>query len=119
MEIANQNYFCASCDGIGMVKTGIKCGACNGTGKQIHGTKKDKLPLIDQFRLIHVYRRLDLEQVKAALIASGIPIHNRTDEEILGVAHTVRLQLIDATQAEKSESETYLRQRGYQVPKAA
>jgi len=119
MQAQNQLYFCAVCDGIGQLKNGNTCGACQGTGKQQQGAKREKLPLIEQFKLIHIYRRLDLEQVRAALIASGININGRTDEEILGVAHTVRLSLIDATPAEKAESETYLRQRGYQVPKAA
>lgn len=118
----NPKYICAVCNGFGVMgfyPDTTPCKACAGSGNQTQGVKPEKKPIIEQFRLIHVFRRMDYEQVRAALIACNVDLTGRTEKEIYAAAHTIRLTLIDATPQEKAASETFLRQNGYTLPAVA
>jgi len=114
-----KNYQCATCNATGFYGSGFHvCAACNGTGKQQLPDSNSKLPLAEQFRITHVFKRLDVMELRAVLYAMGLEnAANASNEGVLSVAHTVRLKLFNSTQEEKDVSETWLRQRGYTIPK--
>lgn len=78
---------------------------------EIPGLKK-KLDVYSQVEIIHHIRRLNLEPVRLHLFKHGLITVDATSEAVLAICHRTRLGLKICTDAEKSESETYLRQKG-------
>lgn len=74
-----------------------------------------KLSTYQQLELSACIRRLNLPYVREHMIKEGM-IHPDTNNDfVLGYMHQARLKLLLATDAEKVESETYLRQHGMPV----
>ena len=82
-----------------------------------HLDKRDAKPSIfDQLRYSAGIRRLNIELTREALIAANVAnAATITADQVLAIAHTIRLKLVTATDAEKRASEDYLRYRNLAI----
>lgn len=71
-----------------------------------------KMPIFDQLVAAMDIRKLDPVAIRKLCDDLGIPTMGQSDDSMLAIGHHARLQLINATPEEKSESETWLRFRG-------
>lgn len=73
--------------------------------------KPSKVSIVDQLFGSVAVRKLDVDGVRKLCEQCGIPVAGQGNDAILSIAHHVRMKLPDATPAEKSESENWLRFR--------
>ena len=74
--------------------------------------KNGKPSIYEQLKIAFACRRLeDLPTIKAAIAAAGINVARMTNDDVLEVAHRIRLGLVTCTPKEKADSEEWLRRR--------
>lgn len=72
----------------------------------------ERLNITQQVYLVDCIRGLNYDVVRSHLIAEKMIPPNADANLVFGIMHNARLAIITATDAEKNESETWLRQRG-------
>ena len=87
-----------------------------GEFKPYHPRKR--LTVLDQLQLASAIRSLDADRIRALWTRLNIwPASDMSSLLFWGTVHSIRIGLVNATEAEKRESEEWLRRNGLDVPK--